>query len=140
MATNDYVLESLTQLDRYVRLMGAVPTIGGIVDVVRIYLAEWPRSRVLRLQSMDAGWAPFDDSQQVMPIEDADDVRRIFVSVRNQCAALRSAGLTLTPELLELDLFFFFAIESMGVHEPDYRGSVVTRPQVPAARELVAWQ
>lgn len=137
MATNDYVLESLTQLDRYVRLMGAVPTIDGVVDVVRIYLTQWPRARVLRLQSMDAGWAPFDDNQQVVPIEDADDVRRIFVSVRNQCAALRSAGLTLSPELLELDLFFFFANESMGVHEPVYAS--LHRP-VPAKRELVAWQ
>ncbi len=140
MATNDYVLESLTQLDRYVRLMGAVPTIEGIVDVVRIYLAEWPRSRILSLQSMDAGWAPFDDNQRVAPIEDADDVRRIFVSVRNQCAALRSAGLVLSPELLELDLFFFFANESMGVHEPEYMRSAAARPPVPARRELVAWQ
>lgn len=136
MATNDYVLESLTQLDRYVRLMGAVPTIGGIVDVVRTYLSDWSRARILRLQSMDAGWAPFDDNQQVVPIESADDVRRIFVSVRNQCAALRSAGLTLTPELLELDLFFFFAIESMDVHEPVYAGT----PPPAVRRDLVAWQ
>lgn len=137
MATNDYVLESLTQLDRYVRLMGAVPTIDGIVDVVRIYLAEWPRARVLRLQSMDAGWAPFDDNQQAAPIEDAEDVRRIFASVRNQCAALRAAGLTLSPELLELDLFFFFANESMGVHQPEYAAA---RPPASVARERMAWR
>lgn len=137
MATNDYVLESLNQLDRYVRLMGAVPTIGGVVDVVRTYLAEWPRSRVLRLQSMDAGWAPFDDNQQALPIDDADDVRRVFASVRNQCAALRAAGLTLTPELLELDLFFFFANESMAVHGPDYMNM---RPPVPAQPGRGAWR
>lgn len=136
MATNDYVLESLTQLDRYVRLMGAVPTIEGIVDVVRTYLAEWPRSRILRLQSMDAGWAPFDDNQQAMPVEDADDVRRIFASVRNQCAALRAAGLTLSPELLELDLFFFFANESMDVHQPYAGLRVPPSPQL----ELAAWR
>jgi hypothetical protein len=137
MATNDYVLESLAQLDRYVRLMGAMPTIEGIVDVVKIYLAEWPRKRVLSLQAMDAGWAPFDDNQQAQPIEDADDVRRIFASVRSQCAALRAAGLTLTPELLELDLFFFFANESMAVHEPDYG---VARPLARPKREMAAWQ
>ena len=137
MATNDYVLESLTQLDRYVRLMGAVPTIEGIVGVVRAYLAEWPRSRVLRLQSMDAGWAPFDDNQQALPIDDADDVRRVSASVRNQCAALRTTGLTLSPELLELDLFFFFANESMDVHEPDYTDM---RPPVSAQLELAAWR
>ena len=138
MATNNYALDSLTQLDRYVRLMGAAAALDGIVAVVRAYLAGWAKSRILSLQSMDAGWAPFDDDQQPLPIHDAEDVRRICVAVRDQCMALRAAGLTLTPELLELDLFFFFANESMGAHEPEYANT--PSPTTPLRHELVAWR
>ena len=103
MATNDYVLDSLKQLDRYVRLMGAAAT-------------------------------TFDDNQQPAPIHDAEDVRRICISVRNQCVALRAASLTLTPELLELDLFFFFANMSVEVHELEYANT--PSPVISLRRDL----
>lgn len=116
MASSGDVCESLTILDRYVKLMGMAATIGGVIEVVRTYLGAWSSARVVNLQLMDAGWAPFDDDQRPSPFEDAEDVFRVGASIHDQCTALRTAGLSLTPELLELDLFFFFAKESIEVH------------------------
>ena len=131
MATTEYVLDSLTQLDRYVRLIAAAPGVSGITDVARAYLAGWSKERIRSLQTIDAGWAPFDENQRPEPIYDADGVRRICKSVRDQCLALRASGVELTPELLELDLFFFFACESVEVHEPTYAiASSSAMPQV----------
>jgi len=115
MATNDSVLDSLGKMDRYIKLMAPAATTDGLVDVVRAYLASWSRARILSLQAMDAGWAPFDDDQRPLPIHDAEDVRQVCIAVRNQCTALRAAGLKPTPELLEVDLFFFFANMSVEI-------------------------
>ena len=73
------------------------------------YLAAWSKERILNLQKIDAGWAPFDDRQQPVPVHGAADVLQICHSVRSQCIALKESGIVPAPELLELDLFFFFA-------------------------------
>ena len=118
MATTEYVLDSLTEMDRFVRLMAAASGAEGIVDAVSGYLAGWSKERILNLQKIDAGWAPFDDRQQPVPVYGAFDVLQICDAVHSQCIALKESGITLAPELLELDLFFFFARQIVEDHEP----------------------
>ena len=118
MATTEYVLGSLTEMDRFVRLMAAASGAAGIVAAVNEYLAGWSKERVLSLQKIDAGWAPFDDRQQPVPVHGAVDVLQICDSVRSQCIDLKESGIALAPELLELDLFFFFVRQIVEDHEP----------------------
>lgn len=118
MATTDNTLDALSEMDRFVRLMAIASGITGVVAVVRAYLASWSKERILRLQETDAGWAPFDEFQRPLPIFSVDDVRQLGGSVRVRCRELRASDMRLAPELLELDLFFFFANESLAVHEP----------------------
>ena len=125
MATTDDTLDALFEMDRFVSLMAAASGAIGVVDVVRAYLAGWSIERITRLQATDAGWAPFDEYQQPFPIFSADDVHQIGGSVRIRCRELRASDIRIAPELLELDLFFFFANQSLAVHEP-------ARSQVPA--------
>ncbi len=117
MATTDDVLDALSELDRFVRLMAVASGTAGVVDVVRAYLAGWSKERIIRLQATDAGWAPFDEYQQPFPIFSANDVRQVGGSVRIRCRELGASDLRIATELLELDLFFFFASESLAVHE-----------------------
>lgn len=118
MATTETVLHSLAEMDRYVRQMAAATGAAGVVDVVGEYLAGWSKERVLSIQKTDAGWAPFDDRQQPVPIDAAADVLRIGRSVRNQCIALKESGIDPAPELLELDLFLFLARQIMEDRDP----------------------
>jgi hypothetical protein len=98
--------------------MAVASSAAGVVAVVRAYLAGWSKARVRRLQATDAGWAPFDEYERPFPIHSANDVRRIGGPVRIRCRELRISDLRIAPELLELDLFFYFADESLAVHEP----------------------
>lgn len=118
MTTTDNTLDALFEMDRFVRLMAVASGTAGVVAVVRAYLAGWSKERILRLQAGDAGWAPFDEGQRPFPIVCVDDVRRIGGPVRIRCRELRASDIRISPELLELDLFFFFANESLAVHEP----------------------
>lgn len=118
MAITDHVLDALSEMDRFVRLMAIASGTAGVVNVVRAYLAGWPKERIIRLQATDAGWAPFDESQQPFPVLSVNDVRQIGGALRIRCRELRASDLRIAPELLELDLFFFFADESLAVHEP----------------------
>jgi len=118
MATTDNTLDALSEMDRFVRLMGVATGTAGVVAVVRAYLAGWSKERIVRLQAGDAGWAPFDEYQQPFPIFSVEDVHRIGGPVRIRCRELRASDIRIAPELLELDLFFFFAYESLAVHEP----------------------
>lgn len=118
MATPDDTLDALSEMDRFVRLMAVATETAGVVAVVRAYLKGWSKERILRLQASDAGWAPFDEYQQPFPIYSVNDVHRIGGPVRIRCRELRVSDLRIAPELLELDLFFFFADESLAVHEP----------------------
>lgn len=118
MATTERVLHSLAEMDRYVRLMAASKGSADVVDAVALYLAGWSRDRILSLQKTDAGWAPFDDRQQPVPVYAAADILRICHSVRSQCVALKDSGIVPAPELLELDLFLFFARQIIEDRDP----------------------
>ena len=118
MATTDDTLDALSEMDHFVRLMAVASRTAGVVAAVGAYLAGWPRKRVRCLQVTDAGWAPFDDFQQSFPVSSVSDVRKIAGSLRIRCRELRASDMKISPELLELDLFFFFAEESLAVFEP----------------------
>ncbi|MGH9578403.1 MAG: hypothetical protein ACRD3R_13265, partial [Terriglobales bacterium] len=120
MATTECDLDSLTALtdmDRHVRLMTAATGPEGILNAVNDYLAGWSVDRIRNLQKIDGGWGPFDERQQPAQLCEVADVPRIGDSVRRQCVALKEAGIAPTPELLELDLFFFFARQVVEDHE-----------------------
>ncbi len=105
-------------MDRYVRLMAAAKGTGDVVDAVALYLAGWTRERILNLQKTDAGWAPFDDRQQPVPVCAPADILRICHSVRSQCIALKDSGIVPAHELLELDLFLFLARQIIEDRDP----------------------
>lgn len=109
MATAEYVLGSLSDMDRYVRMMSAATGVDAIVNAVNDYLSGWSKMRIENLQRVDGGWGPFDDRQQQTALSTLADVSRLCDSVRRQYVALREVGIEPTPELLELDLFLFFA-------------------------------
>lgn len=139
METFEGVLDSLTEMDRYVGLMAAAPAgTAGVAAVVSAYLAGWPRERVLALQRIDAGWAPFDDRQQPVPVCEAADVLQIADALHRQCVALRESGIPATPELLELDLFFFFARQI--VEERESAASRAGEVKLPLSRRRDGWQ
>jgi hypothetical protein len=103
----------------------------GVVEVIRNYLAAWPKERIDSVQAVDGGWAPFDLSQRPSPVNGIQDLRCIRDAVHRQCVSLRTAGLALTPELMELDEILFIAAqmaESLGA--PGYK----TRSSAVAAR------
>jgi hypothetical protein len=114
-------LDALLEVDRFVRLMAAAPGPGDIVSVVRAYLSGWSKERIVRLQATDAGWVPFDEHQQPFPIASVSDVRQIAGPIRIRFRELRASDIRVVPELLELDLFFFFADESLAACESDSR-------------------
>jgi hypothetical protein len=85
-----------------------------LIDAMRDYLAAWPAEKVARLQTVDAGWAPFDENQRPTALYRSADLREVCETVHGQCSALRSAGMPLAPELLELDLFLFLACAKLS--------------------------
>ncbi len=123
MATTEYVLSSLTDLDRHIGVMAAASGPEEVVEAVSAYLAAWSRDRIRNLQKVDGGWGPFDENQRLAPLQGIGDISRIADSMRRQCAGLRDMGIEPTPELLELDLFFFFAREVMEAHAPSGRSA-----------------
>lgn len=118
MAMTDDTLDALSEMDRLVRLMAVAPGPAAVVAAVGAYLSGWPSERVRCLQATDAGWAPFDDLQQPFEVSNVSDVRKIAGALRIRCRELSASDTKISPELLELDLFFFFAEESLAVFEP----------------------
>ena len=45
MANTDDVLDALSEMDRFVRLMAIASGTGGVVNVVRAYLSGWSSER-----------------------------------------------------------------------------------------------
>jgi hypothetical protein len=109
-------LHSLSEIDSYVRAMALAPDVKTIASILNTYLSSWPEDRVGRLQTVDGGWAPFDQWQHPMPVLGARDIFSLARSIRDQCKAVREAGIEMSADLLELDLVLFFAAESAGVH------------------------
>ncbi len=114
MASGEHVLQSLTEMDRYMRDMGRSTQPSGILDIVRAYLCSWSPERIAKLQRIDAGWAPFDEFQHPTEVCSAADLRGIGSAVHNQCKALKAIPVELTLELLELDRFLFVANQILG--------------------------
>lgn len=124
MASAGYVFDAPTGLDYYFSLMAEAREPSSIIDAVHEYLASWSKARIANLQKIDAGWAPFDAGQQPLQIDSALGVRCVGDAIHKQCMALRDAGVALTPELVELDEFFFAAremVEHLGCAAPQGR-------------------
>ena len=117
---------TLAELTRFLRpLMGAREP-EEIVDSVRRYLGGLSMERIARIQQIDAGWAPFDPQQSPSPLRHPADLMTSAEAIRNQCAALRSAGVPVAPELLELELIFFLActkLEGLAAEAQTWQGS-----------------
>jgi hypothetical protein len=94
--------------------VAAAGHVAEVIGAVRDYLAAWPAEKVARVQKVDAGWAPFDEDQRPAPLYWPADLRQICDTVHGQCSALRSAGMSLAPELLELDLFLSLACTKLA--------------------------
>jgi hypothetical protein len=128
MAVAGYVLDTPSRMAYYLWFIAKADGPGAIVAAVRDYLASWPRERIRAIQKIDAGWAPFDAYQSPLPVNGALDLRCIRDAIHAHCIALREAGLALTPELLELDEFFFTATEMI-----DNFGRPALKPRAPVA-------
>lgn len=137
MATTEYGLGSLTEMDHVLVLMAKARKASDIVDAVRAYLSRWPAARVARVQMIDAGWAPFDERQLPVPIIGSLDVRQIYGAVHGQVVSLKESGMAPTPEFLELELIFFFADFMLHDQEPDspaaHAASQTSRREMPNA-------
>jgi len=96
-------MQSASAADEPLFRMVRAQTTDEVLAVVTTYLSGWPADRVARLQCLDAGWAPFDANQAPLPLDSAHDVRRMYRFVHDQCLALGDAGLSVTPELRELE-------------------------------------
>lgn len=105
--------------DQFVCLLAGAHGIPEVLALARDYLAGWPPELVAHVQKVDAGWAPFDEDQKPTPLHQSADLREICAAVHAQCSALRGAGLAVAPELLELDLFLYFAYARLTELEPD---------------------
>ena len=134
MRTAEYILGSASGMDRFVCLLAGAREAPDVVAAVRDYLAAWPSERVACVQRVDAGWAPFDENQKSTPIYRPTDLHSICDAVHRQCAALTGAGMTLTPELLELDLFLFLACAKLAELEPEI--ATASAPQPPSRPEV----
>lgn len=104
-----YAFDTDARADRFACLVAAAGDASEVIGAVRDYLAAWPAEKVVRVQKVDAGWAPFDEYQRPAPLYRSADLRQICDTVHGQCSALRTAGVSLAPELCELDLFLFLA-------------------------------
>ena len=109
MATTEYVLQSLADVERHVKLLTAATGPDRLLGALSGYLSSWTKDRIERLQEIDGGWGTFDSRQRPKPIHGVADVVRISDSLGGHCLALNEAGIAPTAELLELDLYFTLA-------------------------------
>jgi len=109
MNTAGHGFDPLEYPDRYVRILAGARGASDVVAAVRDYLAAWPSVRIVNLQRIDGGWAPFDTNQQPSPLYRSADVQEIRDSVHGQCASLQAAGVEPSAELLELDMYLCLA-------------------------------
>ncbi len=111
MAMAGYVLDMPTKMDHHLGLLAKAKGPTAFIEAVQRYLASWTKERIANVQRIDAGWAPFDVIQRPLQVNGVLDVRCIRDAIHAHCIALNEAGETLTPELVELDEFFFAAAE-----------------------------
>lgn len=137
MAMVGYVLDIPTQTEYFRGLMAKAKGITATLEIVQQYLASWSKERIANVQKIDAGWAPFDEEQRPLEINGAADVRCIRDAVHCHCMALGEAGLALSPELLELDQFFFAACEMVESHGPMTQRARL--PATPSRSDVLPW-
>jgi hypothetical protein len=103
--TNLGVLRSLERI-------ATAEDLAEVLQATQSYLKAWPSERVVRLQRIAGGWAPFDQDRRPAPINGVRDLQRVQNAVHRQCVRLRQSGFALNPELLELDEVLFVAAET----------------------------
>ena len=111
MAMAAHVLDMPTQLDCHLGRIANASSTSAMIEAVQRYLASWSMERIAKVQKIDAGWAPFDLNQRPLQINGALDVRCIRDAIHCHCMALRESSVPPTPELVELEEFFFAANE-----------------------------
>jgi len=111
MATAEYVLQTLTDVEQHIEMLITVTNPGEIVRAANHYLATWSKDRIENLQKIDGGWGPFDSQKRPESIHGVGHIARISNVLSNHCRALEDAGIDATPEILELDLYFALAKE-----------------------------
>ena len=109
MAIAEYVLQTLTDIERQLKRLMAATRADEIVSAASSYLASWPKNRIENLQKIDGGWGTFDYRQRPERIHGVAGIVRISDALSSHCLALKDAGIDPTPELLELDLYFVLA-------------------------------
>jgi hypothetical protein len=134
MATAEYVPGEPSSMDYYFGHMTRSRGNSEVIESVQRYLASWPKERILGIQAIDAGWAPFDANQKPIQVDNALTVRCIRDELHHQCVALREAGMAIRPEFLELSNFFRIASQML---EHFRRPPLQARTQfVPSDRDL----
>jgi hypothetical protein len=113
MANTEYVLETLTDIRRHVKLLSAATGIAEIIGATRNYLASWSRARIESLQTVDGGWGTFDSHLRPEPINGVAEIIVKSNALSRHCLALKAAGIDATPELLELDLYLALARQGL---------------------------
>jgi hypothetical protein len=111
MGSTGYVFNAPAPMGYYLGAMSEAKEISEVLEAVQEYLASWSMERIAGLQKIDAGWAPFDSYQKPLSLNDPLAVRCFRDAIHNQCVALRDAGVALTPDLVEIDEFFYAASE-----------------------------
>src|SRR5688500_7664766 len=97
-AGTDNVLGSLRELgtlpvfDYYSAIVQTATSPAEVVAAVAAYLSYWARSRVLKLQAMVGGWAPFDERQQPLRLESREQVRAVGDDLERQRRKFEARG------------------------------------------------
>jgi len=113
MATRgDSELPTDLGLRRALARIAAAESAAQVLRSVQTYLSTWPRERVVRLQLLDGGWAPFDEKQRPSRINGVRDLQRVHNAVRRQCELLRQSAIAPNPELIELDEVLYVAVQA----------------------------
>ena len=118
MATVEYVLETLIDAERHLKLLTGATRVDEVIGAANSYLAGWSKDRIKNLQKIDGGWGPFDYQERPEPILRAGDFARISDELSRHCLALKEGGIEPTPDLLELDLFFALAKQAAEIFLP----------------------
>ena len=109
MATAECVPNESRNMNSHVELRAGERGISEILEAVQGYLNSWSKERIVNLQKIDGGWAPFDESQQPLQVFSVAALHCNRIAIHRHCIALREAGMPLTPELVELGEFFYNA-------------------------------
>lgn len=133
MATVEYVLDTLIDAERHLKLLTMATRVDEVIGAASSYLSKWSKDRIESLRKVDGGWGPFDYLGRPEPIRGVEDFARISDSLSRQCQALKEGGIEPTPELLELDLFFALAKQSAENFLPVIQSRYASIAQRPIA-------